>query len=87
MLEKIYKMLETMQDTISASIVNALKDAVISLLKWIAMGIINGSYWICLVACLIALLLYIAGERKAGKYVTISFVVYFILQSIKGVLI
>lgn len=87
MLEKIYTMLETMQDTISESIVNALKDAVISLLKWIAMGIINGSYWICLVACLIALLLYIAGERKAGKYVTISFAVYFILQAIKGALI
>lgn len=87
MLDKIYGLLENMQDTISSSIVNALKDATVSLLKWIAMGIINSSYWICLAACLIALLLYIAGERRAGKYVTISFVVYFILQAIKGLIV
>lgn len=87
MLDKIYGLLENMQDTISASIVNALKDATLSLLKWLLMGIINGSYWFCLVACLVALLLYIAGERKAGKYVTISFVVYVVLQAIKGALI
>lgn len=87
MLDKIYTMLETMQETISTSIVQALKDAALGLVKWIFMGIVNGSYWICLAACLIALLLYIAGERKAGKYVTISFVVYVILQSIKGVFI
>ena len=76
-----------MQEMVTNSIVNALKISVLNFLKWIAMGIINSSYWICLVACLIALLLYIAGERKAGKYVTLSFIVYFILQAIKGALI
>ena len=52
-----------------------------------ALGIINGSYWICLIACLIAIAMYIAGQKKAGKYVSISFVIYCILQAIKGLLI
>lgn len=76
-----------MQETITNAIINALKTSIINFLKWVALGLINGSYWICLVACLIALLLYIIGERKAGKYVTISFAVYFILQAIKGAII
>lgn len=76
-----------MKETIINGIVEGLKQSVINFLKWIGMGIINSSYWICLTACLIALLMYIAGQRKAGKYVSISFVVYFILQAIKGALI
>lgn len=76
-----------MKETIINGIVEGLKQSVTNFLKWIGMGIINSSYWICLTACLIALLMYIAGQRKAGKYVSISFVVYFILQAIKGALI
>lgn len=87
MFDKLGDIIPNLQETITTSIVEALKTSVLNFLKWIFMGIVNGSYWICLVACLIALLLYIAGQRKAGKYVTISFVVYFILQAIKGVLI
>ncbi|WP_294365125.1 hypothetical protein [uncultured Clostridium sp.] len=76
-----------MKETIINGIVEGLKQSVVNFFKWIGLGIINGSYWICLVACLIALILYIAGQRKAGKYVSISFVVYVVLQAIKGVLI
>lgn len=76
-----------MKELIINSIVEGLKQSILNFLKWIGLGIINGSYWICLTACLIALLLYIAGQRKAGKYVSISFVVYFILQSIEGLII
>lgn len=76
-----------MQETIINAIVEGIKQAVVNFLKWIGLGIINGSYWICLTACLIALILYIAGQRKAGKYVSISFVIYVVLQAIKGVLI
>lgn len=76
-----------MKETIINAIVEGLKQSIINLLKWIGLGIINSSYWICLTACLLALILYIAGQKKAGKYVSISFVVYFILQAIKGVLI
>ncbi|MDI9215919.1 hypothetical protein [Clostridium tertium] len=76
-----------MQETIINAIVEGIKQSVVNFLKWIGLGIINGSYWICLIACLIALILYIAGQRKAGKYVSISFVIYVVLQAIKGVLI
>lgn len=76
-----------MQETIINGIVEGLKLSVANFFKWIGLGIINSSYWICLTACLISLLLYIAGQRKAGKYVSISFVIYFILQAIKGLII
>ncbi|MDU5111160.1 MAG: hypothetical protein E6248_11980 [Clostridium sp.] len=76
-----------MQETIVNGIVEGLKQSIVNFLKWIGLGIINGSYWICLIACLIALLLYIVGQRKAGKYVSISFVIYFILQAVKELII
>lgn len=76
-----------MQETIINAIVEGIRQSVVNFLKWVGLGIINGSYWICLIACLIALILYIAGQRKAGKYVSISFVIYVVLQSLKGVLI
>lgn len=76
-----------MQETIINAIVEGIKQSVVNFLKWIGLGIINGSYWICLIACLAAIILYIAGQRKAGKYVSISFVIYVVLQAIKGVLI
>lgn len=76
-----------MQETIINAIVEGIKQSVVNFLKWIGLGIINGSYWICLIACLVAIILYIAGQLKAGKYVSISFVIYVVLQAIKGVLI
>lgn len=56
----------------------------VQLLKSIGLGIINNSYWICLAVCMIALILYVAGQRKAGKYISISFIIYFILESLRG---
>ncbi len=49
----------------------------------LALGIIDISYWICLFVCLIAIILYVSGLKKAGKYVSISFVVYFLMQCCK----
>lgn len=65
------------------AIVEALKEFVITGLKDIGLGVIKSSYWICLIVCLISLILYIAGQKKAGKYVSISFITYFILHSLK----
>lgn len=76
-----------MKETIIAAIVEGIKQTVLNFIKWMALGIINGSYWICLISCLIAIAMYIAGQKKAGKYVSISFVIYCILQAIKGLLI
>lgn len=49
----------------------------------LALGIIDNSYWIFLPISIICLILYIGGLKKAGKYVSVSFVVYFILQCLK----
>lgn len=76
-----------MKETIVNAIVEALKISILNFIKWLGLGIINSSYWICLLACLIAIAMYIAGQKKAGKYVSISFVIYCILQAIKGLLI
>jgi hypothetical protein len=54
-----------------------------SIFKRVAIGIIDNSYMICLVVCLLALALYIGGQRKAGKYVGGSFIVYYILQALR----
>lgn len=61
-----------------------IKNNLLELLKWIVIGIIDNSYWICLFICLASLFLYIGGVKKAGKYVPASFVIYFVLQSLKG---
>ena len=60
-----------------------IKDFLILNSKDMALGLIDSSYWICLFTCLLALILYCAGQKKTGKYVSISFVVYFLLQSFK----
>lgn len=62
---------------------STIKNIIIDTLKWISLGIIDNSYWICLFICLAALILYIAGQKKAGKYVSISFIIYFVLQCLK----
>lgn len=86
MLDK-FVMIPNLKDLIVNAIMEALKKTITNFLKWLGLGIINSSYWICLIACLIAIFMYIAGQKKAGKYVSISFVIYCILQAIKGLLI
>lgn len=73
--------------TISQAIETALTNLAVKLLKYLFKGLVAGSYWICLISCLISLILYIAGQRKAGKYVSISFILYVILQALKGALL
>ena len=63
-----------------------MKEWVLNGLKDISISLINGSYSICLVICMLAIILYIAGLKKARKYATISLVVYILLQSCKGLL-
>lgn len=57
-----------------------VKEKAFDLFKFIALGIIDNSYYICLFVCLGAIILYIAGLKKSGKWATGSIVVYFILQ-------
>lgn len=72
-----------MVDMIKNGVIEALKEGTIRFLTWLGTGIIAGSYWICLFICIIALVLYISGFKKSGKYIGFSFLLYFILQCIK----
>ena len=42
------------------------------------------SYWICLLTAMIATILYVSGLKKAGKYVPITMVTYFLLECFKN---
>ena len=44
---------------------------------------INYSYWLCLLTAIIATILYVSGLKKAGKYVPVTMVVYFLLECLK----
>lgn len=74
--------IEHVTNAVADGIVEGLKRALI----WLITSFANGSYWICLIIALICLILYAAGMKKAGKYVGISFIVFFVLQCIKVVL-
>ena len=64
-----------------------IKSTLSRLGKWILLGVVNSSYWILLFCCILALVLYIGGLKKAGKYVSVTFILYCFLQAIKGLLI
>lgn len=62
----------------------ALINCTVKLMKFLFVGLIKGSFWICLISCLISLLLYVGGQRKAGKGISISFILYVLLQALRG---
>ncbi|CAM2973025.1 hypothetical protein HAHI6034_11765 [Hathewaya histolytica] len=61
-------------------------DGILFILKSLVKLFINCSYPLCLAACLLSLILYIGGLKKARKYIPISFIIYFLCESIKGVI-
>ncbi len=48
-----------------------------------ALEVIGMSYWICLYVCMFAIILYMAGQKKAGRVASISFAINFLLQALK----
>ena len=79
-------MLENIKQAVSEAIQESLISIFHNFFSWIAKGIIDNSYEVCLTIAIISLMLYICGKGKAGKYVTISMGVYFILQSLRGLI-
>jgi hypothetical protein len=62
---------------------SSFSDFLIYILKGIATFIIESSDLACPIICLLALAFYVAGNRKAGKYVSGSFVFYFLAQALR----
>jgi hypothetical protein len=72
-----------LKQQISEAISESFHSFFTNIFKRVAIGVIDNSYMICMVICLLALALYIGGQRKAGKYVGGSFVIYYILQALR----
>ena len=51
--------------------------------EWILVLLITNSRWICLNGAAIALILYIMGIDKAGKYVGVFTLTFFLLQCLR----
>lgn len=68
-------------------LVNAIKDGLAEIAKWIVVGIANNSYWICLFCAFAFLLMYVMGHKKYAKYVPVIYVFYIVMQVLKGVFI
>lgn len=62
--------------------IDMIKGVIVNIFEWIALGLINTSYWICLFTSIVALMLYVAGLKKAGKYVPASLIIYILLETL-----
>jgi len=79
MLEKIEKSLETIS-TFCDYVIHPVK---ILIALWTA--IVKLSSPICLTGALACIILYALGYKKYGKGITISFVIYVVIQAIESV--
>lgn len=90
-IESIKTAVEQAMQNATDSILDKLKENMLNfilyVLKCLGAFIIQTSGVTCPIICLIALCFYIAGVRKAGKWISGSFVFYFILQALRLVLI
>lgn len=48
-------------------------------------GLVSSSYWLCLFTSLLAVIFYVCGQKKAGKWISMPIVIYVLLQAINGV--
>lgn len=67
--------------------ITGVKDWLISGVKWLSITIIDSSYVICLTVAMVGLIFYIAGYKKGAKAVTLSLIIFVVLQAIKLVII
>ena len=74
-------------EMIEKAIENALRNSMLSFFRWFLEGLISSSYWICLFICMISLIFYITGSKKAGRWCTGSFVSFIIIQSVGRLLV
>lgn len=67
-------------------IVDWLKNMGFKSLKWTIVKAAGLSYWIALVMCIMAVLLYAVGIEKGKKLGLGSFIIFILLQCMKGMM-
>ena len=86
MREYIDTSISNMKNDIVTGVIDGVKNSIVSSVKWLSLVIIDSSYTICLTVAIVGLIFYIAGYKKAAKAVTLSLIVFFVLQAIKAVI-
>lgn len=76
-----------MVESIASAIELAIKNCFINFFKWVLGGLVSCSYWVCLFICMISLIFYITGSRKAGRWASFSFVAHILIQSVGKMLL
>lgn len=79
--------MESFKNDIINGITEGIKTKCVDGVKWLGITIIDNSYNVCLVVAMIGLICYLGGYKKGAKVVTLSLIVYFVLQAIKVVLL
>lgn len=90
-MEAVKKYVDTSLSNLKNDMVNGIvdnmKEKFIEGVKWLSINIINSSYIICLSVAMVGLIFYLSGYKKGAKAVTLSLIIFFVLQAIKQVLI
>ena len=63
-----------------------IKNKIIEGLNAAAIFILDSSYGICLTVAMVGIILYCAGYKKGAKAVTLSIIIFVVLQALKVVL-
>ncbi|MBB6623856.1 hypothetical protein H7E67_10495 [Clostridium gasigenes] len=84
--EYIDTSLENFKNDIVGGIVDNIKDKMLDGVKWISLAVIESSYAICLTIAMVGLIFYCAGYKKGAKAVTLSIIIFVVLQAIKVVI-
>ena len=86
-MEMIKGYIDTSIQNAKNEMITGVKDWFISGVKWLSITIIDSSYVICLAVAMVGLFFYIAGYKKGAKAVTLSLIIFVVLQAIKLVII
>lgn len=84
--EYIDTTLTNFKEDLISGIVDSMKEKLLEGSKWLAAVIIDSSYSICLTVAIVGLIFYCAGYKKGAKAVTLSLIIFFVLQAIKVVI-
>lgn len=79
-------MVKDIVDGVVNGITGGIKTSVIDGVKWLSITIIDSSYTVCLGVAIIGLIAYCAGYKKGAKAVTLSIIIFVVLQAIKVVI-
>ncbi|MBB6715970.1 hypothetical protein [Clostridium gasigenes] len=63
-----------------------IKEKILEGLQSLGVIILDGSYSICLAVAMVGLIFYMAGYKKGAKAVTLSIIIFVLLQAIKVVI-